>query len=159
MDTLQGRVTRTRHTTHVTGNGSRTHTRHIAIFQVGGVLVTYDGAEPVLLEHGDHVRVVGHRGEGERTFEAVAYHNLTRDVVGDNVGRPGCAGLVLLLAFADAAGLLGPPLLFGEPAFEIAGEIVPEWLLIVAGVLLMLAILIDRSRAVRRREVLAALEA
>ncbi|HEU4557155.1 MAG TPA: hypothetical protein VFS20_04870 [Longimicrobium sp.] len=50
METLQGTVKRARHTTHVSGNSSRTVTQHIAIFEIGDVLVTYRGSSPVLIE-------------------------------------------------------------------------------------------------------------
>src|SRR5215213_8846242 len=65
MESLQGRVERTRHTTHVSGTSSRTTTQHVAIFEIGDVTVTYYGADPVLIERGDEVRVVG-TAHGER---------------------------------------------------------------------------------------------
>jgi hypothetical protein len=157
METLQGRVTNARHTTHVSGNSSRTTTQHIAIFEIGGVLMTYYGAGPVLIEPGDEVRVVGTPGDGERTLDAVAYHNLTRDVVDDSITRPGCTCGVLLLVISGLLGM-GVTALFGvESPIAIVREIVPPWVGIVTGVLLVLATVIDRRRTARRRQVLALL--
>lgn len=154
METLQGRVTNARHTTHVSGNSSQTTTQHIAIFEIGGVLVTYYGASPVLIEHGDEVRVVGTSGDGERTLDAVAYYNLTRDVVEDSMARPGCTCLMIFLLACGVAGPLIMAAAFGESLLTVVREIIPAWLWIPPAALLVLAVLADRRRSARRRQVL-----
>jgi hypothetical protein len=158
LETLQGRVTHVRHTTHVSGNGSRTTTRHIAIFEIGGVLVTYYGAAPVVIEQGDEVRVVGTPGEGERMLDALAYHNLTRDVVDDGMARPGCACITVWLAACAVAVPLVVALLTGESPVTMAREVFPVWVWIALAALVVLAVAADRRRAALRHEVLALLE-
>ncbi|HYH81353.1 MAG TPA: hypothetical protein VEX86_16230 [Longimicrobium sp.] len=158
MDTLQGRVTRIRHTAEVTGNSSRTRTVHIAVLELGDVLVTFRSAAPALIEDGDEVRIVGYTDEGGRTLEAVAFHNLTRDVVDDNVPQPGCAGAVGCITAAAVAGVSAVPLFTREPLLPMLREMVPLWLPVVVLVPLLVALLIDRRRAAERRDVLALLE-
>jgi hypothetical protein len=157
LETLQGRVTHVRHTTHVSGNSSQTTTQHIALFEIAGVLVTYYGAAPVVIERGDEVRVVGTPGDGERMLDALAYHNLTRDVVDDAMARRGCTCVVLFLVICGLVGIGVAGLFAVESPITLVREIVPPWVGIVAGMLLVLAIVIDRRRSARRNEVLALL--
>jgi hypothetical protein len=158
METLQGTVTRARHTTHVSGNGSRTTTQHIAILEIGGVLVTYRGSAPVLIERGDEVRVVGMQGNGERTLDALAYYNLSRDVEDDSLARPGCACGVLLMVIFPLAGIAGPALVMGDSPLTVVRDLVPPWVVAVAAALLVLAIANDRRRARYRDRVLKLLD-
>jgi len=156
METLQGRVTHARHTTDTTGNSARTITQHIAIFEIEGVRVTFRGAQPVAVEPGDEVRVVGTlRGQG--AMDALGYRNLTRGVVEDGIGRSGCAFGLMWLVFCGLAGAVIAALAAGESPVATARQIVPAWAWIAAAVLLVAAVVVDRNAAARRTRVLALL--
>jgi hypothetical protein len=159
MELLEGKVRRVRHATEVSGGGrSSTRTHHVAVFDVGGVLITFRSPDPVPIERGDEVRVLGHEDVG-RTFDAVAYHNLTRDVVEDALPRGGCVGLLLVLGFVV---VLAGALILLLACFDLGvipwlRATVPAPLLLVPPPLLALAIIRDRRHDARIQEVLAPL--
>jgi len=160
METLQGTVKRVRHTTHVSGGRSSTSTEHIALFEIGGVLVTFRSVEPVPIERDDEVRVIGYEEVG-RTMDAVAYHNLTRDVVEDALPRGGC--VADLVIWPGVILVFGSPILIGlfltaSPIAWIRAN-VPWWTLLIPPLLLWLAIIRDRRRNAERERMLALLYA
>ena len=120
--------------------------------------IRYYGAAPVVIEQGDEVRVVGTPGDGERMLDALAYHNLTRDVVDDAVARSGCTCIMVWLAACAVAVPLIAALLTGESPVTIVRELFPVWVWIGVAALVVLAILADMRRSARRHEVLAVLE-
>jgi len=158
MELLQGTVRHVRHATEVHGGRQRVNTYHVAVFDIGRVQVTFRSADPIPIGRGDEVRVLGHAYAGE-TFGAVAYHNLTRDVVEDSLPRGGCVGLVLMLGFLGAIfGMMFLVQAFVDPSlFRWAWETVPRPVLLVPPALLAAAIVLDRRRAARVEEMLAPL--
>lgn len=83
MDTLRGRVANVRHTTDVHGNENVIATTHIAIFDLGGTPVRFEGDTAAAIDDGDEVAVAGYRRRG--TFRALAFRNLTKKTEGSRL--------------------------------------------------------------------------
>jgi hypothetical protein len=75
MQTLLGKASGIRHTVAVVGDRHGVATTHIAIFDLAGKLVQFDGS-PAAINNGDEVEVAGDYSAG--TFCALAYRNYTR---------------------------------------------------------------------------------
>lgn len=75
MQTLLGKVSGIRHTVEVVGSRQGVATTHVAMFDLGGKTVQFDGS-PAAIDNGDEVEVAGDYSGG--TFYALAYRNYTR---------------------------------------------------------------------------------
>lgn len=104
-------------TTHVSG-GERTSTTHISIFSLSGERVLLKTKYPAMITDGDHLRLVGIRGQGQ--FTAIACKNMTTGWM-TTFKRQGCA-MSALIGF----GLVGIvftlifPLFIFMPVFSVA---------------------------------------
>lgn len=83
MDILRGKVTNVRHTTDVHGSENVIATTHIAIFDLAGTAVRFEGDTAANIDDGDEVAVAGYRRRG--TFRALAFRNLTKKTEGSRL--------------------------------------------------------------------------
>lgn len=89
MERLAGIAENVRHTIDVSAGGSRTD--HLALFEIGGVRLSFRGREPVSIDEGDELVVVWE--PGEKGFQTVlAFHNRTVGARDHDVRPNGCAG-------------------------------------------------------------------
>ncbi len=80
-------------TTHVSG-GENTTTTHISIFSLSGERVILKTKYPAMIADGDHLRLVGVRGQGQ--FTAIACKNMTTGWM-TTFKRQGCAMSALII--------------------------------------------------------------
>lgn len=104
-------------TTHVSG-GENTSTTHISIFSLSGERILLKTKFPAMIADGDHLKLVGIRGQGQ--FTAIACKNITTGWT-TTFKSQGCA-MFALVGF----GLVGvvftltfPPFIF-MPIFSVA---------------------------------------
>ncbi len=96
MDTLRGKVSNIRHTTDVHGSENVIATTHIAIFDLTGTPVRFEGDTAAAIDEGDEVAVAGYHRRG--TFRALAFRNLTKKTEGSRlVGVYATIGVGLIL--------------------------------------------------------------
>ncbi len=80
MERLRGTVSKLRHSIDVSGTRDVISTSQIAIFEIAGRPVTYDGGASAIISDGDEIEVTGDGRRG--VFEAYAYRNITKSVTG-----------------------------------------------------------------------------
>jgi hypothetical protein len=80
MERLRGTVSNLRHSIDVSGTRDAISTSHVAIFEIDGRPVAYEGGASAILSDGDVVEVTGDDQGG--VFAAYAYRNLTKRVTG-----------------------------------------------------------------------------
>ena len=104
-------------TTHVSG-GENTSTTHISIFSLSGERILLKTNFPAMIADGDHLKLVGIRGQGQ--FTAIACKNITTGWT-TTFKSQGCARFALV-----GFGLVGvvftltfPPFIF-MPIFSVA---------------------------------------
>lgn len=83
MDTLRGKVNNVRHTTDVHGSENVIATAHIAVFDLAGTAVRFEGDTAANIDDRDEVAVAGYRRRG--TFRALAFRNLTKRTEGSRL--------------------------------------------------------------------------
>lgn len=83
MDTLRGIVSNVHHTTDVHGSENVIATTHIAVFDLDGRGVRFEGDTAAAIDDGDEVAVAGYRRHG--TFRALAFRNLTKKTEGSRL--------------------------------------------------------------------------
>jgi hypothetical protein len=114
MERLCGKVSNLRHSIDVSGTRDAISTSHVAIFEIDGRPVAYEGGASAILSDGDEIEVTGD-GQGG-VFAAYAYRNITKRVADSasymNLFIVGGAfplfGLMTIVNFPDTpAALLG----------------------------------------------------
>lgn len=139
MESKRGAVQKISHSTTVSGGGAGGNapvhlaTEHVCTFQLGPVVVRVRGSEPVAINDGDEIVVVGTlRRDG--VFAARTYVNLTNGVRGGYINT----WLYRLLGISAIA----IPLMIAAVRFQVGGrawapltEILSEGGLVVFGVL------------------------
>lgn len=83
MDTLRGKVSNVRHTTDVHGQEGIIATTHVALFDLDGTAVRFEGDTAANIDDGDEVKVAGYYRRG--IFRALAFRNLTKKTEGSRL--------------------------------------------------------------------------
>lgn len=119
MEVLKGVASNVRNTVSISGGGkdSQITTTHISLFQIDGRQIKASSSEPVTINDGDEVLVVGRTGSG--TFNALAYKNLTTSVE----GNAGWALAMMLGVVFPIAGIY-TIIKFSDPFFGVFPKII-----------------------------------
>ena len=113
-------------TTHVSG-GETTSTTHISIFNISGERVLLRTRYPAMIVDGDHLKLVGIRGQGQ--FTAIACKNITTGWT-TKFKRQGC-----MITALTGFGLIGMLLSYFFAFFII--------LPLISGVIVFLMLMAD----------------
>ncbi|MDR3055155.1 MAG: hypothetical protein LBU53_07115 [Zoogloeaceae bacterium] len=115
MEKAKGFVSNIRNTVSVSGGGSETETTYISVFQIDSRLIEAKSEEPLMINDGDQVLVVGKTRGG--VFNALAYKNISTHVEGNGgwIKKLICSVLcsclgvtMIVLGFLDSPPFWGP---------------------------------------------------
>ncbi len=137
---IEGIISGLDRTNHISGGGeTMARTSHISIFNLSGERVILTSNYPAMIADGDHLKLVGVRGQG--LFSAIACKNLTTGWM-TTFKTESCAKIMLSLVIIGSI-LVNILVIYFFPAFSIT-LIVP----IIFGVFLFMII---RSEARMKR--------